>query len=90
VPTEAVTHEEGHEICYVAHEDGLERREIKLGEGTQDLLEVSAGLHEGEEVVLNPIPSEVQQDTSEETPLVSEATFSEEEPEPVRTVASLY
>jgi HlyD family secretion protein len=90
VPTEAVTHEDGHEICYVAHEEGLERREVKLGEGTQDLLEISAGLHEGEQVVLNPILSEVQQDTSEESPLVSEATFSEDAPEPVRTVAFLH
>ena len=37
VPVEAVTQEDGREICYVAHEDGLERREVKLGEGTAGL-----------------------------------------------------
>jgi HlyD family secretion protein len=78
VPVEAVTQEDGREICYVAHEDGLERREVKLGEGTQDFLEISNGLHEGEQVVLKPVLSEVEQDTNDETRLVSEATFSEE------------
>ena len=76
VPTEAIAHE-GARVCYVVHEDGLERREVKLGEGTPDLLEISMGLHEGEQVVLNPVASEVEADTSTETPLLSEATFSE-------------
>ena len=78
VPVEAVTQEDGREICYVAHEDSLERREVKLGEGTLDLLEISGGLHEGEQVVLNPVLSEVEQDTNEETPLVSEAALCRE------------
>ena len=79
VPVGAVTHEEGRDVCYVAHDDSLERREVKLGEGTQELLEVSEGLHEGEQVVLNPILSEVEQDTSEESPLVSEPTLADED-----------
>ena len=54
VPTVAIAHEEGREFCYVVHDEGLERREVKLGEGTRDLLEISEGLHEGEQVVLNP------------------------------------
>ena len=77
VPVEAVTEEDGREICYVAHDDGLERREVKLGESTQDFLEISEGLHEGEQVVLNPAHSEVEQDTNDDTPLVSGATFTE-------------
>ena len=36
------------------------------------------GLREGEQVVLKPVLAEVEQDTNEETPLVSEATFAEE------------
>ena len=59
-----------------SHDDGLERREVKLGEGTQDFLEISEGLHEGEQVVLKPVLSEVEQDTNEETPLVSEADLN--------------
>jgi HlyD family secretion protein len=79
VPAEAVAHEDGHEICYVAHEEGVERREVKLGEATEDLLEISEGLHEGEQVVLNPILSHVQEDVSEETHLLSESRFSEDD-----------
>ncbi|WP_165219244.1 efflux RND transporter periplasmic adaptor subunit [Aquisphaera insulae] len=63
VPAMAVTREQGHEYCYVVHDEGLERREVTLGEGTKDLLEISEGLKEGESVVLNPVLSEVEQDT---------------------------
>ncbi len=78
VPIEAVTEEDGREVCYVAHEDGLERREVKLGESTQSYLEISEGLHEGEQVVLKPVLSEVTQDTCNDTPLLSEASFTEQ------------
>jgi HlyD family secretion protein len=54
VPPEALTFENGHDICYVASEDGLERREVKVGETTRDLVEVCEGLEEGEQVVLDP------------------------------------
>jgi HlyD family secretion protein len=54
VPHEAVTVERGHDVCYVAKDEGLERREITVGEVTEDLLEVTRGLQEGEEVVLSP------------------------------------
>jgi hypothetical protein len=45
---------DGHDICYVVHVSGLERREVKLGKVTRDLAEVTAGLEEGEQIVLNP------------------------------------
>lgn len=97
VPAEAITQEDGREICYVVDDDGLERREVKLWEGTQDFLEISEGLHEGEQVVLKPVLSEVEQDTNEATPLVSEATFSVEIADatapatgPVRQVTALH
>jgi HlyD family secretion protein len=89
VPVEAVAHEEGHEICYVAHEDGLERREVALGESTRDLLEISRGLHEGEQVVLNPVLTEVQRDTNEQSPAATETTFSEEESTVIAPVGQL-
>ena len=31
------------------------------------MLEISEGLHEGEQVVLNPVPSEVEEDITDET-----------------------
>lgn len=54
IPPEALTVEDGHDFCYVAHEDELERREVKLGQATRDYLEVTEGLDEGEAVVLEP------------------------------------
>ena len=54
VPSDAVLIENGHDYCFVVHEDGLERREIKLGQVTSDLSEVTQGLEEGDEVVINP------------------------------------
>ncbi len=54
VPAEALTTEDGHDVCYVAHDDSIERREIQVGQTTTDLLEVTSGLDEGEEVVLEP------------------------------------
>ena len=52
------------------------------------------GLHEGEQVVLNPILSEVEQHTSEESPLASEPTLAAADlaavaaAEPVRDIAA--
>lgn len=54
IPSTAVTIENGHEICYLPREDGLERREVAVTTGTDALLQVTAGLEEGEEVVLDP------------------------------------
>ncbi len=54
VPPEAVTRAGGRDVCFVVQETGLERRVVKLGEGTLHLTEVTDGLREGEQVVLNP------------------------------------
>jgi HlyD family secretion protein len=53
VPSEAIAHAEGRDVCFVVNGENLERREVKLGEVTRDLTEVTAGLHEGEQVVLD-------------------------------------
>lgn len=54
VPSEAVTSDDGHDVCFVVHEEGLERRDVKLGQVTRQMTEVTDGLREGEQVVLNP------------------------------------
>ena len=54
VSSEAVSVENGHDICYVAGADGLERRPVTLGRSNRDLLEVTKGLSEGDRVVLRP------------------------------------
>ena len=54
IPSEALAIEDGREVCYVAHEEGLERREVKVGQSTREFLEVTTGLEAGEQVVLDP------------------------------------
>jgi HlyD family secretion protein len=58
VPAGAVAVEDGHEVCFVVRDDGLERREVKLGQVTAEMAEVTEGLNEGEQVVLNPATNE--------------------------------
>ncbi len=53
VPPAAVTIEGGRHVCRVVRPDHLERRTIALGESSQDLQEITDGLAEGEEVVLD-------------------------------------
>ena len=54
VPPEAVAVERGHNVCYIAGIDGLKRMPVTLGRSNRDLLEVTRGLAEGDQVVLNP------------------------------------
>jgi HlyD family secretion protein len=54
VPTEAVTCAGGRPVCFVVQEAGLDRRDVRLGESTVHLTEVTAGLREGELIVLDP------------------------------------
>jgi HlyD family secretion protein len=79
VPAGAVALEDGREVCFVVHEDGLERREVRLGQVTRDMAEVTEGLTEGEQVVLNPSTDE---DAEFETPLGSH------EPTPSQTTTN--
>jgi HlyD family secretion protein len=54
VPSSVVTLQNGHEHCYVVHKDHLELRPIKVGLRTAGALEITEGLTEGEEVLLDP------------------------------------
>jgi HlyD family secretion protein len=56
IPAECWRVEGGKQVCYVAHPDWVERREIQIGQASRNLLEVVEGLSEGEEVVLDPGP----------------------------------
>lgn len=75
IPTEAVTIEGGHSICYVAGPDGLERRPVTLGRSNRELLEVTKGLLEGDQVVLNPDKMGVSDPIAAQ--LVTESSFDE-------------
>lgn len=54
IPSQALAVRDGQDFCYVAGEDGVERRAVKIGRSTRDLLEVTSGLAEGEEVLVQP------------------------------------
>ena len=58
IPSEAILIDHGFDVCFVVHEDSLERRQVKLGKTTRELVEVTQGLEAGEQVVLNPQPDD--------------------------------
>jgi HlyD family secretion protein len=63
IPMEGLAVEDGEDYCYVVGTDGIERRAIETGQATADLLEVTQGLDEGEQVVLNPLAFDSQLET---------------------------
>jgi HlyD family secretion protein len=74
VPSEAVQVENGHDFCFVVHENGLERREVKLGHVTAEMSEVTAGLEEGEQIVVSATKDELD---SEDPALRTDLTSGE-------------
>jgi HlyD family secretion protein len=64
IPLEAVKLFRGKRICFVAHDESLQQRQVKIGEETTDLIEITDGLEEGEMVVLNPPFSSGQLESS--------------------------
>ena len=54
IPVAAMTVLDRQQCCYVIGAGGLERRAIVTRHSTRDLVEVTAGLKEGERVVLRP------------------------------------
>lgn len=53
IPHEAIRSDRGKKYCYVAHNDELERRELKTGHDTCDMVEVLGGVSEGDLVALD-------------------------------------
>jgi HlyD family secretion protein len=54
IPTEAIGVDRGRKYCHVVGPDRLERRAIETGGCSANLIEVTAGLGEGDTVVLSP------------------------------------
>jgi HlyD family secretion protein len=53
VPVQAVTELDGTHICYVLNGTDLERRQVRVGESNQQLIQIVEGLEEGERVALD-------------------------------------
>jgi HlyD family secretion protein len=75
IPSGAILTDHGFDVCFVVHEDSLERRQVKLGKTTRELVEVTQGLEAGEQVVLNP-----QQDDPDFEPGASRGDLPSAEP----------
>lgn len=73
VPPESIVYEDGQDYCVIAHEDSLERRAITLGQTTEDLLEVTDGLDEGDEIVLDPTLVDVPAAAALDVPVIDSA-----------------
>ncbi len=54
VPTKALTVEGEDDICYVASGADIQRRVVKVSPGNREVVEITEGLEEGEEVILDP------------------------------------
>lgn len=82
VPSEAVTSDDGEDVCFVIRGEDVERRQVKLGQVTEDLAEVTHGLREGEQVVLNPHPEDIEAQETTDPPsvVVSESGTAAEGP----------
>jgi RND family efflux transporter MFP subunit len=53
VPIQGVTEANGQHVCYVMAGTNVERREVKIGEGNEQLVQILEGLSEGERVALD-------------------------------------
>ncbi len=71
VPSQAVTSHDGQDVCFVLQGDALERRQVKVGSVTEVMTEVTEGLREGDQVVMNPHPLEIELEDPSEPALVA-------------------
>lgn len=55
VPVQAIVMIGQESWCYVQAGDGIERRTVRIGRTNHELVHVLDGLHEGDNVVLNPL-----------------------------------
>jgi len=53
IPHQAIRSDHGKKFCYRAHDDELERREVKIGHDTCEMVEVLEGVEEGDLVALD-------------------------------------
>jgi multidrug resistance efflux pump len=65
IPVQAVSLSEGKQVCYVTGGLKPERREVEIGEFTDEFIEIKRGIKEGEKVLLRP-PDGAQTDNGRE------------------------
>ena len=65
VPVQAIIQADQETWCYVESENGVERRDIKIGRSNDKFVHIREGISEGQRVVLNSMDIYDQQDRSE-------------------------
>lgn len=64
VPMQAISPDNGKQVCYVATGFSAQRRQVEVGEFTDEFIEIKSGLKEGERVLLRP-PGGAEPQTAE-------------------------
>jgi multidrug efflux pump subunit AcrA (membrane-fusion protein) len=83
IPVQAVTEVGGLHICYIQTRDRVERREVTIGDGNEQLVQVLSGLSEGDRVALDArvrAAAELGLPTNGKTPKADEKPKSAPEP----------
>jgi HlyD family secretion protein len=83
VPVQAVAPEGMKQVCYVAGAFKPERREVEVGEFTDEFIQIKSGLKEGERVLLR-VPDGMESQPSGSAPPAP----AEEKPAPTTTAAA--
>jgi multidrug efflux pump subunit AcrA (membrane-fusion protein) len=78
VPTAAVLETRQGYACWVKTATGVQRRTLKLGDGSDMFILVQNGLEEGEEVILNPL-THVEQAQAEAATTIEETNSDEQQ-----------
>ncbi len=79
VPVQAVTPNDGKQICYVAGTFKPEQREVEVGDFNDEFIEIKRGLKEGERVLLRS-PAGMENNNSESSGAPKEAKPDKTEP----------
>lgn len=86
IPVQAVSLNEGKQVCYVVGGMKPERREVEVGEFSDEFIEIKRGINEGERVLLRT-PDGVESDngqTKEIKPTDAKPEKSGEKPAPAK------
>ncbi len=85
VPLQSVLELKGKDYVYLITPSGPAKREVKLGFSNDTMIEVKEGLHEGDQVALNPISVMSQAELREAFAVSKEVKLSKASPAAVKT-----
>ena len=69
VPVQAVSPQEGKQVCYMANGGKPECRTVEVGEFNDEFIEIKNGIKEGEQVLLRAVETSAPEKKEEKEPL---------------------